>query len=99
MLRCSFLIFTSLFCSGLLSAQQQVRETRLLAKTVLEEDAHGMPFTSASGTLGSKLFVYSRFDPTENDYNLFRIEENEEVPVLNPDSVGGYMENPRFPTT
>ena len=45
----SLIPFVSVFCFGLLSAQERVLETRLLVKTK----------GGAEGSLGSKLFVYS----------------------------------------
>ena len=64
-------IFVSVFFFSLLSAQEQVQETRLLvAVNPYGEGEEGDP-------LGSDLFAYSRYGK-----NLFRLEEEREVPVL-----------------
>ena len=81
---------SSLF-SSLLPAQEQIQETRLLAKIQKYEEFGPKP----SGSLGSKLFVYTRFDPDQDGSNLFRIEANKEVPVFSSHSVatGGHIHN------
>ena len=64
-------IFVSVFFFSLLSAQEQVQETLLLvAVNPYGEGEKGDP-------LGSDLFAYSRYGN-----NLFRLEEEREVPVL-----------------
>ena len=79
---------SSLF-SSLVPAQERVQETRLLAKIQKYEEFGPKP----SGSLGSKLFVYTRFDPDQDGSNLFRIEANKEVPVFSSPSAGtgGYI--------
>ena len=72
-------ISISVLFSGLVSAQERVQETRLLAKTGSKGQS-----LSESGALGSKLFAYSRIDKYGSGRNLFRLEGEREVPVLKP---------------
>ena len=79
MSRCSnkiLVILMFVFFPGLVSAQPQVQETRLL-----KVQRAGKNLVSL-GFLGSKLFAYGRFDEGIG-YNLFRLEAEKEMVVLN----------------
>ena len=67
------IIFVPIFFFSLLSAQEQVQETRLLQQA--SQDGEG----EKGDPLGSDLFVYSRGGRT-----LFRLDGDREVPVLKP---------------
>ena len=68
-------IFVSVLFSGLVSAQERIQETRLLVQSQPGEQVLSSGGSLiASGALGSKLFVYTRFAPDHNGSNLFRLE-------------------------
>ena len=71
------IISVSILFPSLLSAQERVQETRLLAKTV----SRGASLTE-SGALGSKLFAYSRSDESRDGSKLYLLKEGEEVLVF-----------------
>ena len=87
MSKCSnriLVIFVSFLFLGPLPAQEWVRDTRLLVK-IQRYNEFG---PQTSGSLGSKLFVYTRVDPDQGGSNLFRLEANQEFPVSTGRSVG-----------
>ena len=81
MSKCSnriLVIFVSVLFLGSLPAQEWVRDTRLLVK-IQRYNEFG---PQTSGSLGSKLFVYTRLDRDRDGSNLFRLEANQEFPVF-----------------
>ena len=87
MSKCSnriLVIFVSVLFLVPLPAQEWVRDTRLLVK-IQKYDEFG---PQTSGSLGSKLFVYTRLNPDQDRSNLFRLQANQEFPVFTGRSVG-----------
>ena len=74
-------VFLSILFIGALPAQERVQETRLL-KSRPEQRWTGVSL----GSLGSRLFAYSRYDEASERRKLYRLEGEEEVLVFAPPS-------------
>ena len=73
-------ILMFVFFPGLVSAQPQVQETRLVTKHKRSLHLH------ASGGLGSELFAYSRYDEKRNGDKVFYLQGGKEVLAFEPSS-------------